>query len=196
MQHLRLDVLQASPLPSTLPAHTELGVWKRSTGFEVFIPFHRHIMYWVALITIQIALVTISVTAYQIFPLPAATERMVFYVLSSGLIISFTGFLLYKLYETRHTRIRLDLSSDAISISRVLPSGASIAVDDIQTAKIDEIYIDEDKGMRVGGKIPDPMFEKWFGNGLSDHDLNYLALLIGQVAAYPEPGESYMLSQL
>lgn len=196
MQHLRLDVLQASPLPSTLPAHTELGVWKRSTGFEVFIPFHRHIMYWVALMAIQIALVTISVTAYQIFPLPAATERMVFYVLSSGLIISYTGYLLYKLYETRHTRIRLDLSSDTISITRVLPSGASISVGDIPVAKIDEVYIDEDNGMRVSGKIPDPMFEEWFGTGLRDGDLYYLALLIGQVAAHPEPGESYLLSQL
>ncbi len=196
MQHLRLEVLQDSPLPSTLPAHTELGVWKRSTGFEVFMPFHRHLMYWVALVAIQIALVVVSVTAYQIFPLPAATERMVFYVLSSGLIISYTGFLLYKLYETRSTRIRLDLSPDTISITRVLPSGASIAVGDIQMAKIDEIYIDEDKGLRVGGKIPDPMFEKWFGAGLKDNDLYYLALLIGQVAAYPEPAESKLLSQL
>ncbi|MEE8389096.1 MAG: hypothetical protein V3R65_11010, partial [Acidiferrobacterales bacterium] len=166
MQHLRLEVLQDSPLPSTLPAHTELGVWKRSTGFEVFIPFHRHMMYWVMLVAIQIALVTISVTAYQIFPLPAATERMMFYVLSSGLIIAYTGFLFYKLYETRHIKIRLDLTSDAISITRVLPLGTSIAVGDIPMAKIDEIYIDEDKGMRVGGKIPDPMFEKWFGAGL------------------------------
>ena len=196
MQHLRLEVLQDSPLPSTLPAHTELGVWKRSTGFEIFMPFHRHVMYWVALVAIQVALVAISVTAYQIFPLPAATERMVFYVLSSGLIISYTGFLLYKLYETRSTRIRLDLSLDTISITRVLPSGASIAIGDIPMAKIDEIYLDEDKGMRVGGKIPHPMFEKWFGAGLRDNDLYYLALLIGQVAAYPEPGESRLLSQL
>lgn len=196
MQHLRLEVLQDSPLPSTLPAHTELGVWKRSTGFEVFMPFHRHIMFWVALVAIQIALVAVSVTAYQIFPLPAGTERTAFYILSSGLIITYTGFLFYKLYETRHTRIRLDLTSDAIIITRVLPSGTSIAVGDIPMAKIDEICIDEDKGMCVGGKIPDPMFEKWFGVGLKDSDLYYLALLIGQVAAYPEPGESRLLSEL
>jgi len=153
-------------------------------------------MYWVVLVAIQIAMVTISVTAYSIFPLPSATERMMFYVLSSGLIIAYTGFLLYKVYETRHTRIRLDLSLTAIDITRVLPSGASVAVGEIPMAKIDEIYIDEDKGMRAGGKIPDPMFEKWFGAGLRDNDLYYLALLIGQVAAYPEPGESGLLSQL
>jgi len=196
MQHLRLEVLRASPLPSTLPAHTELGVWKRSTGFEVYMPFHRNIIYWVVLVSIQVALVGISLSAYSIFPLPSATERMVFYVVSSGLIIGFTGFLLFKVYETRHTKVRLDMSAENLMFTRELPTGTSIVTGRIPTAKIEEIHIDEDKGFRLNGKIPDPIFEKWFGAGLKDSDLNYVALLIGQVAAYPKPGESSLLSSL
>ncbi len=195
MQHFTLEVLQASPLPSTLPAHTELGVWKRSTGFEVDLPFHHHMMYWVAMLLTQAVLVGLSVSAYRMLSLPAATERMVFYVLFSGLIIAFAGFLFFKLYETRITRIRLDLTAEYLVITRVLPFGRSIAIGRIAIARVDEIYIDERKGMRLSGKIPDPMFDKWLGAGLKDSDLYYLALLIGQVAAYPEASQSAFLSQ-
>ncbi len=137
----------------------------------------------------------LSVSAYHMLSLPAATERMVFYVLVSGLIIAFAGFLLFKLYETRLTRIRLDLTSESMMITRVLPSGTSIVIGRIAIANVEEIYIDEHKGIWLSGKIPDPMFEKWFGAGLKNSDLYYLALLIGQVAAYPNASQSAFLSQ-
>ena len=165
-------------------------MFKRSTGFEVYLPFHYHAMYWVALLLTQAVLAGLSVPAYHMLSLPAATDRTVFYVLFSGLIIAFAGFLFFKLYETRFTRIRLDLTAESLILTRVLPSGRSIAI-----ANIEEIYIDEHKGFRLSGKMPEPMFEKWFGAGLKDSDLYYLALLVGQVAAYPEASQSAFLSQ-
>jgi hypothetical protein len=182
MQTLKLEVLQASPLPSTLPAMTELGVWKRSTGYEVYLPYHRHPIYWALLLGILAALIIVSVWAFTSFPLGANTARLVFYIISSGLIITYAGFVFLKYYESRHTKTRIDLTAKTITFTRVMPSSQSRALGKLATAKIDEVIIDEGKGLRFNGKIADPLFNRWFGGGLQGSDLYYLALLVGQIA--------------
>ena len=182
MQILKLEVLQASPLPSTLPAMTELGVWKRSTGYEVYLPYHKHPIYWAVLLGILAVLIVISVWAFTSFPLGANTARLVFYIISSGLIIAYAGFVFFKYYETRHTKTRIDLTAKTLTFTRVLPSSRSRALGKLATGKIDEVIIDEGKGLRFNGKISDPLFDRWFGSGLQGSDLYYLALLVGQVA--------------
>ncbi len=182
MQSLKLDVLQASPLPSTLPAMTELGVWKRSTGYEVYLPYHRSPVYWVALLGILAILIVGSVVAFTGFPGAAITERMVFYVISSGLVILYAGFVFFKYYETRHTKIRIDMTPKKLVFTRVLPSNHRVSLGNLEIGKIDEVLIDEAKGLNFAGSASDPLFQKWFGAGLQASDLYYLALLVGQVA--------------
>jgi hypothetical protein len=182
MQTLKLEVLQASPLPSTLPAMTALGVWKRSTGYEVYLPYHRKPIYWVTLLGILLALIIASFIAFASFPLGANTARLVFYVISSGLIIAYAGFIFFKYYETRHTKTRIDLTAKIIKFTRVMPSNRNHSLGKLATGKIDEVIIDETKGLRFSGRVPDPLFDRWFGGGLQGSDLYYLALLVGQVA--------------
>jgi hypothetical protein len=182
MQRLKIDVLQASPLPSTLPAMTELGVWKRSTGYEVYLPYHRSLIHWVVLLGIFAVLIVGSVLVYAGFPVAANTERMVFYVIASGLIIGYAGFVFFKYHETRNTKVRIDMTPKHMVFTRVLPSNHHVALGKLAVGKIDEVIIDESKGLSFAGEVPDPLFQKWFGAGLKSGDLYYLALLVGQVA--------------
>jgi hypothetical protein len=203
MRRWTLDELKETGLPERLPANTELGVWKRSTGYEVFMPYHRSIMFWAMLLGGLVALVAVSIAAFRILPLATVTERIVLYAVTSGFILVYMGFLLYKLYETRNTRIRIDMSRQNLLITRVSPAQTlTTRIADIPVSRIEEVLIDGLRGISVSGSQADPSFGIWIGAGLPVTDLYYVALLIGRVSELPPRDamsrniESQVLSRL
>lgn len=196
MQRLKMKDLQSSEMPASLPDSTALGVWKRSTGFEVVLPFHFSKYYWFVLFAGLVFLIAGSVLVYRTFPALANIGRTGFYFISGAIIIGYMGFMFIKLYGLRNTKIRMDLTRESMTLSKILPSGKRVPVDMIIIGKIDEIYISGGRGMFVDGHIPDPFYKKWFAVGLKASDLFYLALLVGQVSEMPQSVSAELLANL
>lgn len=186
MRRWTLDELKETGLPERLPANTELGVWKRSTGYEVYLPYRRGILFWAILLAGLVALVALSIAAFQVLPLATASERAVLQAVTSGFILLYMAFLLYKLYETRNTRIRIEMSREKLLITQVSPARTQTEqIADIPVSGIREVLIDGLRGFSVRGGQDDPSSGIWIGGGLSVTDLYYVALLIGQLPGLP-----------
>lgn len=200
MRHLKVTELLAAGLPASLPENTELGVWKRSTGYEVFLPYRRSPMYWIFLAVGYVCLIAASLLAIQVYPITENAIRNVVYVVSGGFVLTYTGYLLFKYYEVRNTRIRIDMTATNMLVTLVHPSLSMTKIVDIPVSKIEEVMIDGLRGFAVNGSKRDPSFGLWIGAGLKITDLYYLALLIGHVTKLPpfNPGRtgSDVLSQL
>ena len=120
MQCLRIEDLRNASLPSALPAQTKMGVWKRSTGYEVVIPFRRGWLYWARHLFVLFVLICVAAVAIyaveQRFPDWGNTESTIFYVGLLAPIIAYIIYIFIKLSETRASRLRIDMSAISLKI--------------------------------------------------------------------------------
>ena len=95
MQQLKIEDLQNTVLPSHLPAATELGVWKRSTGYEVVMPYRRGWVYWSSLSAGLLLLVAATVVASWL-PIAGPAVRVLLVAGLAMLVAAYTVYLWLK----------------------------------------------------------------------------------------------------
>jgi hypothetical protein len=168
-----------------MPENTRLGVWKRSTGFEVVHPYRRGYRFWVPVVAGLIVLLGVSLGSYAMLPIGSDTAREVLLVIIAAVFIAFGGVVLHKLTETHHTRVRIDITPRSIAISRVSPSGSSVRVAGFPLERVEAILIDGLRGICVESAA-DQHGHRWFGEGLRVPDLYYLALVLTKAMDGPD----------
>lgn len=196
MRRLTIRELRDAGLPARMPENTRLGVWKRSTGFEVIHPYHRGYRFWVAVIAGLIGLGAATFGAYSVLPMESDTAREVLSIVSATVIATYLGFVLYKLHETHNTRIRMDITPRDLAISRVGPRGTTERIASFPLRDVVSVVIDGLRGISMEGEDPGSQLGIWFGTGLRVPDLYYLALVLSQVMDGSASGDSELLAQL
>jgi hypothetical protein len=179
-----------------MPENTRLGVWKRSTGFEVIHPYRRGYAFWIAVLAGLIALVVLSYGAYSMLPMDSETAREVLIIVCATVIATYLGFVLYKVHETHNTRIRVDITPRDLAISRVNPRGPTERLASFPLEKVDAVVIDGLRGIAMEGAEPGSHIGIWFGTGLRVPDLYYLALVLSQAMDGSPSPDSELLAQL
>jgi hypothetical protein len=168
-----------------MPEDTRLGVWKRSTGFEVVHPYRRGYRFWVPVIVFLAALVALALGIYAMLPIGSDTAREVLVILTAAVFVAFIGVVLHQVRETHHTRVRIDITPRSLAISRVSPSGSSVRITGFPLERVEAILIDGLRGICVES-ANDGHSHHWFGQGLRVPDLYYLALVLTKAMDSPE----------
>ncbi|MBE9515544.1 MAG: hypothetical protein IME93_01055 [Proteobacteria bacterium] len=176
-----IEELREAGLPERLPANTRMGVWKRSTGFEVVLPYRLGLLPWLFMFAGLAALTAGAVAIAYYFPGTGIGQRVVLYAVLSLLVLIYAFFLVHKWNEVNHTKIRVDMTPLRITVTRVSPAGTSKRLNELPVREIEEVCTDSSSGMRINGKIDDLKYGFWIGAGLADDDLYYLSHVIGQV---------------
>ena len=188
MQCLKIDDLRNATLPSSLPAGTEMGVWKRSTGFEVVLPFRRGGLYWFKhgfmFVLLSLLAGAIIFTMLERFPNQGVIATIVLFAVVLAPLLAYLIYIFMKIAETRASKIRIDMSAISLKLLRIYPSGQTRNLNKIPIHHIEEVWIDESRGLRIDGTFTAGV---WLARGLGADDLYYLALLIGQVTTLPVP---------
>ncbi len=169
-----------------MPENTRLGVWKRSTGFEVIHPYRRGYSFWFSVIVGLLVLLALIVGAYVTVPMETGIPREVFFVVSAAVIVAYSAFLLHKVNETHNTRVRIDITPRSLAITRVSPTGPSVQIATLSLEQVEAIVIDGLRGICVESSAPDEGDSRWFGEGLRVPDLYYLALVLTKAMDGPD----------
>lgn len=188
MQCMTIDELREVGLPSSLPNKTEMGVWKRSTGFEIVLPYRLGWFNWILLLAGYAVLLAAGIGVVMYFPSEQVVLRAVIYTIIALIVVVYSYFMLVKYSETHSTKIRLDLTPLTLSITRLNSSGYSKRLNEVPIREIKDICIDNRRGMRVNARIAAIPYGMWIGRGLKTDDLYYLACVIGQVTTLSAQG--------
>lgn len=178
---ISIDELRDEGLPERLPANTRMGVWKRSTGFEVILPYRLGLMSWLLMFSGLALLVAAAAAIVYYFPDTGAGQKMVLYAVLAVLILIYIFFMVHKRSQASHTKIRIDMTPMRITVTRVSPAGASRRMNEVPVREIQEVCIDASSGIRINGRIEDLSYGFWVGAGLAEDDLVYLSRVVGQV---------------
>lgn len=173
--------LQKEGLPPTMPSATEIGVWKRSTGYEVILPYRLGWLTWLMLGAGLVVLVGSAFAVAHFFSGATAAGRAVLYTALVAPVLGYMLFLSFKMSQTRTTKIRIDMTPLNMIFTLVEPSGIARKFSEIPVNEITEVCVDARRGIRVNGNIAGTDFGVWTGRGLAAADLHYLARVVGQV---------------
>ena len=186
MQQLKIEDLQNTVLPSHLPAATELGVWKRSTGYEVVMPYRRGWVFWSSLTAGLLLLIAATVVASWL-PIAGPAARVLLVAGLAMLVVAYTVYLLVKIFQVRGAKIKIDMTPLTLTMTPVRPHGVQGKVRKMPLREIVDVSIDERRGICLNGANSEVANRVWVGRGLKADDLYYLALLVGQVRTFPIP---------
>ena len=176
-----IEELREGGLPERLPADTRMGVWKRSTGFEVVLPYQLGMLPWVIMLAgLALLFAGAGAVAYY-FPGHAVGQRFALYAVLTVLILIYIFFVVHKWNQVNHTKLRIDMTPLRITVTRVSPAGVSKRLNELPVREIEEVCIDPASGLKINGKIDDLNYGFWVGTGLAHDDLYYLSHVIGQV---------------
>lgn len=178
---ISINELREEGLPDRMPANTRMGVWKRSTGFEVILPYRLGFLFWLTMFAGLFTLIMAAAAIVYYFPGTGTGQRMVLYTVLAVLILIYIFFMVHKRSEVNHTKIRIDMTPMRITVTRVNPAGAVKRLNEIPVREIEEVCVDHSSGIKIMGKIDDLKYGFWIAAGLDDEDLHYLAKVIGQV---------------
>jgi len=181
MECKTIKELQEEGLPSTMPSSTEIGVWKRSTGYEVILPYRLGSLNWLLLGLGLIFLVGSAFMVMRSFTVSSPTGQAVFYTILVVPVLAYMLFLSFKLSQTRTTKIRIDMTPLSMVFTLVEPSGVTKRFSEIPISQIENVCLDAQRGIRINGHIAGTHFGIWTGRGLNSEDLYYLTCVIGQV---------------
>lgn len=181
MRCIPIKELRDNGLPERLPAQTRMGVWKRSTGFEVILPYSLGFVSWLVMFLGLAALVAGAVAIAYYFPGTGVGQRLVLYCVLALMILIYIFFMAHRRKMVNHTKIRIDMTPLRLTVTRVSPAGVSKRLNELPVREIEEICIDVAKGIKINGQIEDLSYGFWVGAGLSAEDLHYLACVVGQV---------------
>lgn len=186
MQTFAIEELMASEMPRGLPAKTKMGVWKRSTGYEVILPYRHKPVFWFLLLSGFVGLLIAEYfIAYYFYPdmalLSIGQQALWYfgYVIPVVCYISAIG-IIYSIART--AQIRIDMTPLTMMFTRIRPSGPAKKVGEVAVRQIQTISIDERQGLLIEGSISEMTYSVWVARGLRYEDLHYLALLMGKNA--------------
>lgn len=181
MRCLSIEELRTTALPASLPSETRMGVWKRSTGFEVVLPYRldnsRWVLRWLGLLL----LVGVAVAVGMLYPATAGSERLILFGVMAVLIAFYMAYLLMLWHEIRATRIRIDMTPMTLTFILVKPSGINRRLREIPVRQIDEVCIEVSKGLGITTRIDEFSQNYWFAKGLRAEELHYLSCVLGQI---------------
>ncbi len=179
MECLGIEKLGKIVLPSRLPAGTQLGVWKRSTGYEIVMPYRMGRLLW--LLRTGILIVLIAVAGVYGYALMAERQGMdIYFGMILFALLAYVSFYAITVGALRAAQLRIDVTPLTLTITRIRPSGPAKKIGEIPVRQIEEICIKPSRGLLIKGWISDILFSVWVGQGLSADDLYYLACVIGR----------------
>lgn len=186
MQRFEIEELMRSEVPISLPAGTRMGVWKRSTGYEVILPYQHKPVFWSLLFSGLVCLLIAEYfIAYYFYPdmalLSVGQQALWYfgYVVPIVCYVSAIG-IIYSIART--AQIRIDMTPLTMMFTRIRPSGPAKKEGEVAVRQIQSIAIDERRGLLIEGSISDMAYSVWVARGLRYEDLHYLALLMGKNA--------------
>jgi hypothetical protein len=186
MQCFQIEELMGSEMPTRLPANTRMGVWKRSTGYEVILPYSHAPVFWVLLAAGLVGLIAaeyfIAFYFYPDMPSLSIGQRALWYF---GFVLPVVGYItaiVVVLSIARTAQVRIDMTPLTMMFTRIRPSGPAKKVGEVAVRQIETICIDESRGLRIEGSISEMTYFVWVARGLRYEDLHYLALLMGKNA--------------
>lgn len=186
MQCFEIEELMGSEVPTRLPANTKMGVWKRSTGYEVILPYSHAPVFWFLLVAGFIGLAAAEYfVAYYFYPDMAALsigQQALWYFGFVVPIICYVVAIIVILSIARTAQVRIDMTPLTMMFTRIRPSGPAKKVGEVAVRQIESICLDEKKGLRIEGSISEMTYVVWVARGLRYEDLHYLALLMGKNA--------------
>lgn len=180
-------------LPPQLPPGTELGVWKRSTGYEVILPYRLDRFYWPVMVAgfVLASAASLFLAFGLIGPDWAFADRALAYVGLAAPILAYLVFMVIKLHHTWGVKIRIDISPFMLAFTLMDAAGKRKENHRIPVDDIDEICFDEHRGIRIRGRMQARPFTFWLARGLRREDFQYLECVFGQInnisIRYPEP---------
>jgi len=176
----------ASQVPTRLPSATKMGVWKRSTGYEVILPYRHAPVFWFLLLTGFVALVTSEYfIAYYFYPDMASLstgQQGLWYFGFVLPIVCYLVLIVVVISIARTAQVRIDMTPLTMMFTRIRPAGPAKKVGEVAVRQIENICIDEKRGLRIEGSISEMTYSVWVARGLRYEDLHYLALLMGKNA--------------
>lgn len=186
MQCFEIEELMGSEVPIRLPSETRMGVWKRSTGYEVILPYSHAPVFWFLLVAGFIGLVAAEYfVAFYFYPDMASLsvgQQALWYL---GFVVPVVGYIsaiVVIISIAKTAQIRIDMTPLTMMFTRIRPSGPAKKVGEVAVRQIENICIDEKKGLRLEGSISEMTYSVWVARGLRYEDLYYLALLMGKNA--------------
>lgn len=181
MECKTIEELRLEGLPPNMPAATEIGVWKRSTGYEVILPYRLGWLNWLLLGGGLVALVASIFPLVHILSVDTPMAQAILYTTLVVPVLGYMLFLSFRLSQTRTTKIRIDMTPLNMTFTLVEPSGVARKFNDIPVNEIKEVCLFKKRGIRINGNIAGTHFGVWTGRGLRSDDLYYLMCVIGQV---------------
>ena len=187
MQCFDIEDLKEGGLPERLPPNTEMGVWKRSTGYEVILPFHRSRAFWLLLFSGFILLVILEVLVGK-YSLPSMISLSIGQkaLLYFGMVLPVVGYLTAVaaiVSITRTAQVRIDMTPLTMTFTRIRPAGPAKKIGEVAVKQIREVCYEPQRGLQITGMISDMKYSVWVARGLTEDDLYYLTCLIGKNAS-------------
>jgi len=186
MQYFNIEELMGSELPTRLPSETKMGVWKRSTGYEVILPYRHKRIFWFLLFTGFVSLLLAEYfIAYYFYPdmaLLSIGQQAIWYFGYVVPIVVYVGAIGIIFSIARTAQVRIDMTPLTMMFTRIRPSGPAKKVGEVAVRQIQGISIDEKRGLLIEGSISEMTYSVWVAGGLRYEDLFYLALLMGKNA--------------
>lgn len=186
MKCFQIEELMGSEVPGSLPANTKMGVWKRSTGYEVIIPYKHSPGFWFLLISGLLGLIAAEFfVAYYFYPDMASLSMGQQALWYFGFVVPIIVYLIMisiVVSVSRTAQIRIDMTPLTMMFTRIRPAGPAKKTGEVAVKQIENICIAEGKGLRIEGSISEMTYSVWVARGLRYEDLNYLALLMGKNA--------------
>jgi hypothetical protein len=180
MECKSIETLRQEGLPPNMPAATEIGVWKRSTGYEVILPYRLGWLNWLLLGAGLVILVGSVFPLAHIFSIATPMGQAILYTVLVVPVLGYMLFLSFKLSQTRSTKIRIDMTPLNMTFTLVEPSGVARKFNDIPVNQIEDVCLYKKRGIRINGNIAGTHFGVWTGRGLKSDDLYYLMCVIGK----------------